>query len=796
MPNHSSPSRTLLITRHPDGHESGDRYELWGFDWQAEALLAPLPVDPKARIPGGHRLAAIGNYLLEWGPLTLDDYYPCFPYRLYALDSAGGDPLATRPLRQGVWSKEKFWGRRTDFGNPDGGHEEYDQGRELLLLPLHNFLLNLIPTEGRGTFRLWNFDPAPGQAGNPDPLPEPWTPQGAFERIQYGRELLPVGNYVLDYAPDTGAYRLWSFDPQNPMPLARPLVQEGRWQDFGEDHRLLALDGFVLECILSEGRYRLWRFVPDAADPLCGPVREGVLPDAFSPKVELTAVERRRPIHVEAAEQPGSMDFMRKHIRHVVYYMVENRSFDHVCGWLYAHEDPRNIHCVGRDGPFDGASRDFWNRDTGGNKVHLDVYRDGRLSEDWLLEALDQDPYHECSDVLRQMFHTDPDAWQRGETPDMGGFVYNNGTPQVMQTFSPEQLPVLNGLARSFAVSDAWFCSMPGGTDVNRAFSLTGSALQQLNNFQNGDQYEYWPYTPHRPSIWKTLWSNGIDDWKIYHSTEWFDFVFSYHLFLQGQIPSLDADPSGHIGPLKDFMEDARKGELPAFSYIEPVWIAKDGTTSYHPGGDLVPGERALNEIYNALRSGPAWDETLLVITFDEHGGIFDHVPPPCARNPWPNDVNDGFCYNILGPRVPTLLVSPWIREQTVFRSPTDVAYDSTSILATLLHWFGIPPMRWGLGERVARAPTFEGTLLREYPRSDSPAFTPPWDRDFPRAGGGHPDVPLNDLHRLMLPRLLWALGGGRADARACRREAEAMLERSRDLRGLHHRIQAFTAGL
>ncbi|MGM0554737.1 MAG: alkaline phosphatase family protein [Pseudomonadota bacterium] len=204
--------------------------------------------------------------------------------------------------------------------------------------------------------------------------------------------------------------------------------------------------------------------------------------------------------------------------------------------------------------------------------------------------------------------------------------------------------------------------------------------------------------------------------------------------------------------------------------------------------------------VHNALRSGPAWDETLLVITFDEHGGIFDHVPPPYARNPWPNDVNDGFRYNILGPRVPTLLVSPWIREQTVFRSPTDVAYDSTSILATLLHWFGIPTMRWGLGERVARAPTFEGALLRERPRRDSPAFTPPWDRDFPRMGGGHPDVALNDLHRLMLPRLLWALGGGRADARLPTRgrsHAGALTRPSGPAPpypGLHRRVVARTS--
>jgi hypothetical protein len=152
----------------------------------------------------------------------------------------------------------------------------------------------------------------------------------------------------------------------------------------------------------------------------------------------------------------------------------------------------------------------------------------------------------------------------------------------------------------------------------------------------------------------------------------------------------------------------------------------------------------------------------LLIITFDEHGGFFDHLPPPRAVNPWPNDENDGFEYDLMGVRVPTLLVSPLIKERTVFRAPTPldynsrippVAYDSTSILATLLSWCGIPKGRWCLGERTYHAPTFEGVFQLESPRSDLPSFKPPQ----PLEESQHAKT-LTDLHRQQLPRIVHAL--------------------------------------
>jgi hypothetical protein len=196
------------------------------------------------------------------------------------------------------------------------------------------------------------------------------------------------------------------------------------------------------------------------------------------------------------------------------------------------------------------------------------------------------------------------------------------------------------------------------------------------------------------------------------------------------------------------------------------------------------------------LRAGPDWNETLLVITFDEHGGLFDHASPPYAVNPWPNDVNDGFRYDLMGVRVPTILVSPWIQEKTVFRSPTPVAYDATSFMATLLHWYGIPQARWGLGERVRHAPTFEGVFQLAAPRSDAPSLTPPHDRTFPREGASGRGERVHGLHRLMAPRVVAALAAGKLSPQEIDRVSNEILAGATDLRSLHAMLDSLAKRL
>ena len=810
----TNPNDDYVVSRSTDS----DAYQIWRFDIGHPQLLRPLPLGPDAKFDRTHHIAPIGRYILEWGPMTLRDYTPVFPYRLFEFDPTAPNPLMPNPLiapalQHGLWTKAKFWSYRADFGNPHGAKESYDSGDDLMLLPLGGFVLNVIPTMGRGTYQVWNFDPnpallnpvdpatfAPLDPQSNDPLPSPFTPQGSFDTIDYDHELIPLGNYVLDRVPDTGEYWLWSFDPQAIVPLALPALQKGRWADIDRSHQLVPMGDCVLDWVSADRSYRLWHFDPKSPNPLTGPVRQGKLPEGLDANSMLTMVQMPRSIDQAQAKIPGTMDFMRDKIKHVVYLMLENRSFDHVCGWLYGKGET-GVNFIGADTPFDGASTSMFNIDPSGGadhktpiEVHLSLYQDGKLDVTYDLDFLPNDPFHDKSDVMRQFFHGQKEGYAERAKPGMGGFVWNNGVHEVMMTYSPAQLPILNGLAKNYAISDAWFSSMPSATDPNRAFAFTGSALKELNNFQNGSTYFNWPSNPHRQSIWKVLWSNGFCDWKLYHSVEWMHFVHTYHLYLQGTIPSVDAEirqnPTTFLDTVDQFKKDAAAGTLPAFSFLEPIWIAMAGTTSYHPGADPLVGEVALNEIYDAIRNSPRWKDTLFVITFDEHGGIYDHAPPPYAENPWPNDVNDEFRYDLMGVRVPTILVSPWINKKTVFRSTTPVAYDSTSILATLLHWAGIPKARWCMGERVNHAPTFEGVLQLIEPRADSPALTPPYDKSHPRPGAP-PAKPgrVTDWDRTMVPRMVTALTRGKLGHEEINRIAEGLLHQARDHRDLYERL-------
>ena len=705
-------------------NQHDDSYSLYRVDPEVEELFTPVPLSADASFDRSYRMAQVGGYLLQWSPLCEQGGKPSYRFNLLAFDPDAADPLNGQLLQTGYWEKKKFWGYRDYYSfNPD-------EDQHLDLIPMASFVLNMIPAKGRGTFELWNFDPQPNSPGNADPIPHPYTGQGGFPLIKKGHTLISIGNYVLDRLPDRKHFRLWSFDPQQDAPLSLPAVQEGHWDDIDESHELIAIGSHLLDWHPDEGRYRLWGFDPDHADVLVGPVREGKLPSDIGTNAVLTGYQPRTPIQTQRAETPGTIDFMRSKIKHVVYYMVESRSFDNVCGWLYEKGD-QGCYYIGSQEPFDGASTDDFNLD-GERKVHVSQFKEGKLSEEWDLIALNQDPFHDTTDSLQQMFSKDPGYWGRAK-PDMGGFILNNANDQVMETFSPEQLPVLNGLARHFGVSDRWFSSIPGGTDVNRAFSVTGSAYDKLGTWEGGNAYKYWPYAPHRQSIWKVLWSQGITDWKIYHSIPWEECVFTYQLYLKGQIPTVDANPTQFLADLNQFKKDAQNGNLPAFSFLEPAWIAPSGSTSYHPGADLVPAEKALNDIYETIKNGPGWEQTLLVITFDKNNGIYDHVAPPYAKKPWPNDWNNGFAYDLMGPRVPTIMVSPWVKEQSVFRADGDIPFDSTSFAATLLNWFGVPKPLWGLGDRMEIAPTFEAVLQASQLRKDAPTLTPPYDKSFPR---------------------------------------------------------------
>ena len=781
--------------------------QVWTFDPKSPSLLKKISGKSVTTIPKGNQIMQVGNYLLQWSPLNADGHYA---YRLLEFNPKAPNPLGSfdshgvwseKAVQAGVWAKGKFFGSRADFANPDGANKGFESGTELQLVSMHNFVLNWIPTDGRGTFQLFNFD-----HGSTDPLPGAVTPQGAWLTIEAGHQLMYCCGYVIDWKTATGDYAIWQFDAQAESPLSYPAARQGNWKSTGinSNHQLTVIGDYVLDWEPLSNKYRLWKFDLNSENVLSGPVNQGTLPTEITKTTMFTAIETIIPMDEKLANKPGTIDFMRDKVEHVIYYMIENRSFDHICGWLYDKKAP--IKVVGPDGPFRGVDKNFTN-DFRGKKYAVTKYNNGKLTEKgpdgkpFTLDIDKQDPYHDNSDVLRQLFSKDINDYFNKKTPDMGGFALNNGTEDVMLGYSPEQLPVINGLAKKFAVSDDWFCSMPGGTDVNRAFALTGSSLGKLNNFQNGTQYTEWSDQPHRPSIWKVLWSNGIEDFKIYNSVEWLECRFTYNLFLKGQIPSIDGPFTvGSYAPqLNQFFDDLKYGTLPKFSFLEPKWVASAGSTSYHPGNDLIPGERQLNDIFNAIQESPLKDKILLVLTFDEHGGIADHVPPPYAVKPFANDSIGGFDFDLLGVRIPTILVSPWITENTVFRSETEHAYESTSILSTLLQWLGIPKSRWGLGERTDKAPGFEGVIREKKARTDKISFKPPHDSLFPKqseeSAAQKPEnvnLPIHDLHRLVVPRMIAEMTPGMSkDER--KKITEEILTNAKTQAVLHQRLDALS---
>jgi phospholipase C len=444
---------------------------------------------------------------------------------------------------------------------------------------------------------------------------------------------------------------------------------------------------------------------------------------------------------------------VRDKIDHVVVLMLENRSLDNVLGWLYANAKPQQFVGADTTPVYQGLQTGSYSNQYGGRVIPANFGTKGATG--WAgvpaqpLRVPGFDPGEEYAHVTQQLFGS-PSAPTETNPPTgtpaaMAGFAYDYDASyesweqldQIMEAYTPTQLPILNGLAGAYAVSDAWHSSVPTQTNPNRAFSLCGTSLGRVNN--SWDAVEQFPT--------KTIW-NALPpgtSWGIYYHDIW----NAGQCYTQYTFPDCNhALADGEIEPISTFYSKASAGTLPRFTYLEPKWgygLGKiDGSgfycgkilgktfgaqgNDYHPPTWIGPGEAFVNQVYEALvANAAAWQRTLLVITFDEHGGTYDHVDPGWgAVQPDANRGPDGFLFDRYGVRVPTLLISPWIPTGTVFRSPSPkVKFDHTSIIATVLKWCGVDAASAGLGNRVAVAPTFEA-VLGDTTRPDLPTFTVP----------------------------------------------------------------------
>jgi len=426
-----------------------------------------------------------------------------------------------------------------------------------------------------------------------------------------------------------------------------------------------------------------------------------------------------------------SLSAMQSNIKTVVMLMLENRSFDNLFGYLYSSNDkaPRIIPQGSKPQNFNGipigASNPAYdsNHDVQYHPVKpipIDYVSSNNI-DPWTIPTVNPteeflSPFNTGRGVINQMFGNEEMVSTlppSGTEPRMLGFLqdyWNFMTDKpfagqdILWAFQRDQIPWLSTAALTGAISDAWFSSLPSDTNPNRAFSLCGTSLgRDRNRWLSAVE------TFDIPTIF-----NGLAPKKscaLYYADEW----QGPQSYTQYTFPQSVHGLSECASWLK-FFERAKAGTLMDFTYLEPKWGGLNSDlkvvqgTDLHPPTSVRPGDAVLGVILSYLTKSPQWPNTLLIITFDEHGGTYDHVGPSWKATP-PDDCvsENGFKFDLFGVRVPTILVSPYVRPFTVFRSPTGVPFDHTSVLKTLMGWSGGDVNQFR--ERAKAAPDFSFVL-------------------------------------------------------------------------------------
>eukprot|EP00602_Paraphysomonas_sp_CaronLab_P007776 CAMPEP_0185028320 /NCGR_PEP_ID=MMETSP1103-20130426/13959_1 /TAXON_ID=36769 /ORGANISM="Paraphysomonas bandaiensis, Strain Caron Lab Isolate" /LENGTH=501 /DNA_ID=CAMNT_0027562699 /DNA_START=14 /DNA_END=1519 /DNA_ORIENTATION=+ len=420
-------------------------------------------------------------------------------------------------------------------------------------------------------------------------------------------------------------------------------------------------------------------------------------------------------------------------ISHIVVLMMENRSFDHLLGWMRAalhmntHTHTDADRGTGSD--VDGLHYNMTvPRDPNDpSKGEVPVTRNG-------YDVSPDDPKHSFDSIATQINDNNMDGFV------LSSIQYDLNETNPVSMFDPISAPIINTLAKEYAVFDKWFCSVPTSTDPNRAFAMSGTSRGVITNF-NGtlwDQQSYFDY----------LRKHGRSFAGYYQDDLWALGYFEDMLTPENSKFVYELEPN--------FYDHVAEGVLADFVWLQPRMNAYDGKlpTWQHPDASVREGERLIKEVYEALRAGPKWNETLLLITYDEHGGFYDHVPPPNEGIPSPDGIpaSNGFEFDQLGVRVPTLAISPLISAGTVVSSslpgeqPTSTsAFDSTSILSTANILFGLDDAE-PLSDRMAWANTFAGLVSGDKaPRTDCPETLPEVPPPVPGAYKEQRQRPIND---------------------------------------------------
>jgi phospholipase C len=420
-------------------------------------------------------------------------------------------------------------------------------------------------------------------------------------------------------------------------------------------------------------------------------------------------------------------------IQNIFVLMLENRSFDHMLGFSgitgIDAETGQNTQIEGLSGQesnlYDGESYQV------------------TMPADYVMPF---DPGHEFTDVVEQLAGAGAAYPAGGMYPPINnsGFVADYATTksageggatsnfgEIMKCYDPKQVPVMVALAQEFALCDNWFAAVPGPTWPNRFFLMAASSGGLDHSPTTGEIIQ-----------WETFDGFEFENGNLFN-------LVNQHTALGSRIYHGDIGPvAGSIPiasalkginytdtiPYSQFAQDIKQYSYPwPFTFIEPNYgditnNSYQGGTSQHPMDDVRNGERLIKSTYEAIRNSPHWENSLLIITYDEHGGFYDHLVPPNTVAPGDNSQTSqynqyGFTFEQLGVRVPAIIVSPFIPKNIIDHR----VYEHSSVPATVEAILGLPH----LTQRDATARDLTSLLSLSVARTDAPTILPDPPNDW-----------------------------------------------------------------